>query len=242
MTCAKGMSPMVCDSGRPSLSQDADRALFAESAGTCLLCNSTLFPSDPKRKRSISIAERAHIVAHSDEGPRANSQVSQELRDDSSNIVLLCPNCHTKADKAPESYPSEYLLRAKKSRQRAVSYIGGTPSFSTRADARRGVERILLRNKMLFQAKGPDPASGSTGSRERAAAWSDCVLTEIVPNNHLLVALVEVNEDLATAEELVTAEFLRQHTNALESKHNGEPLLGPAPRFPQQAELLFIEE
>ncbi|RRQ79350.1 HNH endonuclease [Streptomyces griseofuscus] len=233
---------MACVSGRPSLSQDVDRSLFAESAGTCLLCNTTLFPADPKRKRSISIAERAHIVAHSDDGPRANLETSQAFRDDPANIVLLCPNCHTKIDKAPESYPVEFLIKAKKARQQAISHIGGTASFSTRSDARKAAVRILLRNAMCFKAKGPDSETGSIESRERAAVWSDCVLNEIVPNNRLLVALVEVNEDLATSEEIETAELLRQHTDALESKHRGDPLLGPAPRFPEQTASLFMEE
>ncbi|MFF7972214.1 HNH endonuclease [Streptomyces sp. NPDC007905] len=232
---------MACISGRPSLSQDADRALFAESAGTCLLCNTTLFPSDPARKRSIPIAERAHIVAYSDEGPRANADASQEFRDDPANIVLLCPNCHTKIDKAPESYPVESLLKAKKDRQQAIAYIGGTPTFSNRSDARKAAKRLLLRNMTSFRTKGPNPETGAIGSRERAAAWSDCVLNEIVPNNRLLVALIEVNEDLATAEEMETAELLRQHTDALERKHRGETLLGPAPRFPERAEALFSE-
>ncbi len=230
---------MVCTQGRPSFAQDVDRALFAESAGTCLLCNTTLFPSDPKRKKSISIAERAHIVAHSDKGPRANTEVAQESRSDPANIVLLCPNCHTKVDKAPGSYPPEGLIRAKKARQQAVYAIGGTASFSTRSDVRKAAQRILLRNRALFREKGPDPETGAIASRDRAAAWSNAVLNEIVPNNRLLVALVEVNEDLATADEMEVIELLRQHTNALESKHRGEPLLGPAPRFPKQVEALF---
>ncbi|MFJ5219917.1 HNH endonuclease [Streptomyces sp. NPDC088354] len=196
---------------------------------------------DPKRKRSISIAERAHVVAHSDEGPRANSEIPQEQRDDPSNIVLLCPNCHTKVDKAPEGYPAEYLLRAKESRRQAVALIGGTPSFLTRADAHRAVKRILLKNRLSFQEKGPDPENGNIESRERAAVWSSCVINEIVPNNRLIVALVEINEDLAFEGEIEVAEILRQHTDALESKHLGEALLGPAPRFPSGVEMLFAE-
>jgi 5-methylcytosine-specific restriction endonuclease McrA len=224
------------------LGQDADRALFAESAGTCLLCNTTLFPADPKRKRSIPIAERAHIIAHSDDGPRADLDTSQKFRDSPANIVLLCPNCHTKIDKAPESYPAESLLKAKNARQQAISYIGGTPIFSTRSDARKAAQRILLRNLTSFKTKGPNPETGGVESREQATVWSDCVLNEIVPNNRLLVALVEVNADLATAEEMETAELLRQHTNALESKHKGKFILGPAPRFPERTEALFSEE
>ncbi|MEW2118447.1 HNH endonuclease [Streptomyces sp. NPDC005474] len=230
---------VACKSGRPKISDDADRALFAESAGTCLLCNTTLFPEDPKRKRSIPIAERAHIIAHSDDGPRADATVSQELRDAPSNIILLCPNCHTKVDKAPGGYPTEDLLQAKRTRAQAVSQIGGTPSFSSRTEARRAVERLLMRNRIAFRENGPDPQNGAVASREQAEAWTDCVLGEIVPNNRLIEAILDVNTELTTPIERETAELLRQHTNALERKHLGEPVIGPAPRFPQHAEDLF---
>ncbi|MDX3854158.1 HNH endonuclease [Streptomyces sp. AK02-01A] len=230
---------VACKSGRPTLSDDADRALFAESAGTCLLCNTTLFPKDPKRKRSIPIAERAHIIAHSDDGPRADATVSQKLRDAPSNIILLCPTCHTKVDKAPEGYPTEDLLKAKKNRAQAISQIGGTSSFSSRAEARRAVERLLMRNRIAFRENGPDPETGAVASREQAEAWTDCVLREIVPNNRLVEAIVDVNAELTAPGEKETAELLRQHTNALERKHQGEPVIAPAPRFPQDTVELF---
>ncbi|MBP2581826.1 5-methylcytosine-specific restriction endonuclease McrA [Streptomyces sp. PvR006] len=233
---------VICKSGRPTLGDDADRALFAESAGTCLLCNTTLFPKDPKRKRSIPIAERAHVIAHSDEGPRADPSVSQKLRDSPSNIILLCPTCHTKVDKDPEGYPTEDLLNAKRARAQAVSQIGGTPSFSSRVEARRAVERLLMRNRITFRENGPDPETGAVGSREQAEFWADCVLREIVPNNRLIGAIVDVNVELTTPSEREIAELLRQHTNALERKHMGEPILGPTPRFPRRAEDLFAEE
>jgi hypothetical protein len=58
---------LACREGRPSLSQDQDRRLFSESAGTCLLCSEPLFTDLSEGSRSISIAERAHIIAHSDQ-------------------------------------------------------------------------------------------------------------------------------------------------------------------------------
>ncbi|MFE4975519.1 HNH endonuclease [Kitasatospora sp. NPDC056651] len=234
-----GKRPVVCSTGRPSLGQDADRALFAESAGTCLICNNTLFPSDPKRMKSISIAERAHVVAHSDDGPRADPGMPQDLRDDPSNLVLLCPSCHTKADKDPESHPADVLLRAKAARRNAISLIGGTPCFSSRAESRRAVGKLLLKNRVAFREMGPNSEDGAVASDEHATLWSECVLREIVPNNRLIVAIVEINEDLAADEEIEIAELLRHHTDALENKHLGRLLAGPAPRFPEQAELLF---
>jgi hypothetical protein len=80
--------------------------LFAESAGTCLLCNTPLFIDPATLRRSISIAERAHIVAHSERGPRGDRSVPRDYRAHPANIVLLCPTCHTTVDKDPSAYRS----------------------------------------------------------------------------------------------------------------------------------------
>ncbi|MEV5751141.1 hypothetical protein AB0L00_25255 [Actinoallomurus sp. NPDC052308] len=123
-----------------------------------------------------------------------------------------------------------------------MASIGGTPIFTNRLDARRAAERLLLRNRILFETRGPDRSDGSTNSLETAAAWSTVVLDEIVPNNRLLVALVEVNSELATAKDQIAAELLRQHTDDLERKHQSGVLISPAQRFPLQAENLFGSE
>ena len=230
---------MVCKSGRPKLPTDQDRILFSESAGTCLICNTHLFPNGPNRERAILLAERAHIVAYSDDGPRADPSLAPACRSNHRNIVLLCPTCHTKVDKAPDSYPAEDLLRRKETRRQAVDLVGGTPIFSTRPEARRAAERLLARNRSLFEQYGPHPDDGSTKSAEGAHAWTARVLDEIVPNNRLLVALVEMNEDLTTKPDRDAAELLRQHTDDLERKHIEGQTSGPAKRFPVEAEVLF---
>jgi hypothetical protein len=228
---------VACTEGRPKPKAEQDRRLFAESAGTCLLCNATLFPS-PGR---ITIAERAHVVAHSAVGPRGDSRLSSEDRSDPANIVLLCPNCHTQVDKDPEAYPTEWLLARKAARATAVAMIGGTPTFSSRATARRAVESILERNRIIFQTAGPGQ-DGSLPTIESAARWSQHVLDEIVPGNELIVAIVQMNDGLASSSDRTAAELLRLHTKDLAAKHRGEPLIAPARRFPETAVHIFAEE
>ena len=232
---------MACSSGRPRLSDDQDRALFAESAGTCLLCCNTLFPEDPKRRRSVPIAERAHIISHSDHGPRADSSVSPADRDDPANLILLCPTCHTMVDKAPESYPAHDLKRQKCARIHAITAVGNSPICTTRSDARTQAVRLLTRTRLLFEEYGPSPEDGSMASIEAAQAWSEQVLDQIVPLNKLLIALIEVNRDLTTESDRRTAELLRQHTSDLERKHTEDTIIGFAKRFPVEAERLFCD-
>ena len=58
------------------------------------------------------VGEHAHIVAHSDAGPRGDPGMSQEQRDSLDNIILLCRFCHKFVDqKANEEVYSKSKLR-----------------------------------------------------------------------------------------------------------------------------------
>lgn len=226
---------MVCGNGRPQLNRDQDRQLFAESAGTCLLCSAPLFKNGQTHDRTLSIAERAHIVAHSERGPRGDGSVPTSARSDPANIVLLCPTCHVIVDKDPVTYPERLLLSKKQTRAAAIARVGGVPTFASRTDARRAVETILQRNETIFRTVGPDPSDGSLPSTEAAARWRDCVLEDIIPGNELIVAIVEMNPDLTTNADRLAAEQLRLHVQDLSRKHRCSEVLAPALRFPEAA-------
>ena len=140
---------------------------------------------------------------------------------------------------ASDSYPVEELRRRKQARQRAVARIGGTAICSSREEARHEATHLLNRNRLLFEEYGPNPEDGSQDSAEAAIAWTDRVLNEIVPNNQLLMALVEVNDDLASSSDRRAAELLRHHTDDLERKHSDGVISGLATRFPIEVESLF---
>lgn len=67
------------------------------------------------------------------------------------------------------------------------------------------------------------------------------MLDEIVPGNELVVAMVEMNPDLATPADVSAAELLRLHTQDLAAKHRGQEITGPALRFPEEAKEIFEE-
>lgn len=231
---------MACKKGRIKLTTDQDRQLFIDSAGTCLLCQASLFPTSP-RGRSISVAERAHIVAHSPAGPRGWGAEGGPAVGDPANLVLLCPTCHTKVDKMPAEYPAQMLLGLKANRAAAVAKVGGVITYDERAKARTAVEEILRQNRETFNQYGPNRDDGSLPTPEAASKWRELVLTEIVPRNELLYSIVQVNEHLASAADRLAAEHLRAHTRDLAAKHQGGPLLAPSQRFPKAAEDIFSE-
>ncbi len=230
---------MACKNGRPQLSVDQDRQLFIESAGTCLLCQNSLFPTSPGG-RSIQVAERAHIIPHSPEGPRGDAARENVAVDDPANLVLLCPTCHTKVDKAADEYPVTALLDQKRRRAEAVARVGGVIVFSTREQARTAVVALLNANRASFETYGPGP-NGSLSTLEAAAKWRAVVLEELVPRNKLLVSSVELNAELASPTDRKVAAALNIHTADLEAKHRDDTLLAPARRFPADADNLFLD-
>ncbi len=104
------------------------------------------------------------------------------------------------------------------------------------------MELVLERNVATFRAFGPDPADGSLGTTEEATKWSERVLDQIVPGNELIVAIVEMNPNLATAGDRSAAALLTLHTNDLSEKHRSGEILAPALRFPEAAVDIFAGE
>ncbi len=88
---------------RKQIPIDIERELYSKSAGLCNMCKKLVVGYGQ------SIAEKAHICAFSDNenAPRANKDYAYD--NSISNLILLCPNCHTTVDKYPELFPVEHL-------------------------------------------------------------------------------------------------------------------------------------
>lgn len=84
--------------------------LFSKSAGLCNLC----------KQHVPHIAERAHIIAHSADGPRGDTQFIGN-KNSYNNLILLCPSCHSEVDKNPQNYPVDKLRNIKLQHEQGVS-------------------------------------------------------------------------------------------------------------------------
>ena len=71
--------------------------LLAASAGRCTICNNDVM-NDWMTHKKIATAEKAHIKAFSDLGPRADKKLSVEERNAEENLMILCPTCHSTID------------------------------------------------------------------------------------------------------------------------------------------------
>jgi len=71
--------------------------------------------------KTDTLGVMAHIVAKSPQGPRGNSDMSIDERDDYSNLILLCPTHHKIIDASPEEWTVEKLLQLKREHEQWVS-------------------------------------------------------------------------------------------------------------------------
>jgi alr3663 protein len=95
---------------RLSIPASIQKRLYSESAGMCNLC----------RNRVNELNEVAHIIAHSPNGPRGNSEYNTEFINSYENLILLCPTCHREVDDNPDKFPVDFLMIQK---QEHISYV-----------------------------------------------------------------------------------------------------------------------
>ena len=188
---------------------------------------------------AVKLAEVAHIVAASDEGPRGDAKVETSELASLANLILLCPNCHTIVDGAPEEYSVDVLRAWKADHERRLREFLSVRSFDFREDARKELSKILAQNKSVWDRYGPE--SDSAATPEGSRAWLRQVSEVIIPNNLRVSVLLDVNSNLLTPDELrVVAEF-DNHRRALEDRHLGVDVGITAPRFPVDVENLFVD-
>ena len=89
--------------------------LFTVAGGRCEFdnCNRYLLQHHVTHLHG-TFAEMAHIVAFSSSGPRGESELSSDERNDISNLMLLCPTCHKLIDDNAELYTVDTLKEFKR--------------------------------------------------------------------------------------------------------------------------------
>jgi hypothetical protein len=193
--------------------------LFADSGGFCQKpdCLRPLFKD--LEDDTIYIAEMAHIIAASGDGPRSDKIPSETDKAAYSNLILLCPSCHTEIDKAEIHYPVDLILSWKTEHRNRLHRAFGIIKCTDRHSARHLAQRFLRENKVIFETYGPMGDERFNPESPLPKLWSMKMLDTILPNNRNLLSLCDANEDLLTNRELVTVERFRQHVADLEARH-----------------------
>jgi hypothetical protein len=89
--------------------------VWSESGAMCAFadCRHRLVMIDSERDADSLVGEVAHIVAEKQGGPRGNSPLRVDERNEFRNLILLCLAHHKLVDDHPETYSVEMLAKMK---------------------------------------------------------------------------------------------------------------------------------
>lgn len=71
--------------------------LWGRAAGHCQFCNTPVYRHE-RTKETVNLADLAHIIGFSKDGPRGERYLSKKLASDITNLMLLCKACHRTVD------------------------------------------------------------------------------------------------------------------------------------------------
>ena len=194
-------------------------------------CNDYLF-REFEDGHVTSIEEQAHIIAHSDGGPRADTNLHISVRDEFDNLILLCRSCHGMIDKAPDNFSVDLLREWKVNHSAKIDGLFNTPEYSSRLDMAAAVHRLLDENSATFLALGPLSKFGNDVVSDAGSIWKRAVLNTIIPNNRAVYRTLSKNYGLLNEEERGTFHEFKIHLEAFEYNHLSGDRSASAPRFP----------
>jgi len=99
--------------------------LWGKAGGRCQYdgCNTQLY-IDSLTKAEFNIAYIAHIVADKPDGPRGDKILSEKLKSDISNLMLLCDTHHRLVDKEKvNEHPKELLYAMKEVHEQRIELL-----------------------------------------------------------------------------------------------------------------------
>jgi hypothetical protein len=216
-----------------AISEKDIKKLWGRVAGHCSApgcsedCVPFLDPNDP-----TVIGEMAHVIPQSKDWTRGDGESAGE--DTYENLILLCPTCHTKVDKAPEHvYPRELLLKWKADHEARVRSSLSIPRYENLEQLADAIGRILTENHVIWKKVGPDSELAKRNPLSAGARiWSFQKLSTVVPNNKRIARSLDAHKNLVPlADWDACAEFI-QHAAAFEQNAYDRIDSNAVPRFP----------
>jgi len=220
-----------------AISDVAYKILWGRAAGRCSNpgCREDLTVI-LDRPGAYHIGEMAHIIAKSPSGPRGQDAGGPDAYE---NLILLCPTCHKRIDKAPPGEFTEGRLRGwKKGHEDGVRNQGKNERFDSLAQLKAAVSRLLIENRTIWLTLGPksEVATSDPGSN-LYVIWNLRVGDTIVPNNQRIINLIEANVELLPLQEFEVFLAFKNHATAFEE--HWADRLDAYPTFPRVFEEVF---
>lgn len=215
------------------INADVLRMLSAKSGGFCQNpeCNTDLYPLF--QKGSIAtIREAAHIIGFSEDGPRGNHQAGITEINSYENLILLCPSCHTKIDKASSLFPSDLLFSWKNDHEAKIQACFHVPLFKSKNELANEISTLLRQNRVCFETYGPHSRDKHSLLTDAPDMWKAKIFETIIPNNRLLLEMFRKNTHLLSPEEREVVEEFALHKEGFEFNHSSGDKNTSVPLFP----------
>lgn len=215
--------------------------LIANGAGWCYKpdCKTGSLWYVVDDRTTVKLAEVAHIVAASVDGPRGSSDTLEPELVSIENLVLLCPTCHLVIDRAPNNFTVDVIKQWKSGHEAKIRSVLEIQKFNTRKGLNKEVAKVLNYNRLIWLQYGPESGHEDKLITDVSDAWRRKVVTDIIPNTIRLVKLIDLNRDLLAAKEYSAIEMLRLHVSAMQDRHLGGVVNPAAPRFPAGLDEMF---
>lgn len=109
-----------------NVSKKTEILLFTRAGGRCEFdgCNEYLLEHHLTFSEG-NFAQKAHIVAFKENGPRGNDPDRPADINKTENVMLLCHRCHKEIDDHPENYHRKTLEKYKKCHEERIYYVTG---------------------------------------------------------------------------------------------------------------------
>lgn len=187
------------------------------------------------------------MIASSETGPRGEAEHRENIQlDEAENLILLCPNCHTRIDKKElkDHFPPEKLCRMKNKHEEMVQRkLSEYPSFSTKDELFRFAANILLENKEIHSSFGPESDTARNNPfSESVQIWEIKKVTTVIPNNKKIILAFEEHKNLTKLSELRVYNKFKNHAEMFEQNTYGSYRLKEVPEFPPEFEEMIMGE
>jgi hypothetical protein len=129
--------------GAVTITNRTRKLLWGRAGNRCAICRKELVRSEANQGFDSVVGDECHIVASSPKGPRGSDR-GDRPGDRYDNLILLCPNDHTRVDEHPGLWPVERLVAAKARHEQWVASRLGTDLAEADLTQETGT-RLLVR-------------------------------------------------------------------------------------------------
>lgn len=215
------------------------KTLWANAAGLCAFpdCQVKLCIPGGNIAGEHTFGEMAHIKGENPGSNRYDEKQDSRERNSYSNLILLCPNHHTLIDRSENEIKFSVIdLHEIKNRHEVhIARRLQGENFSDKYEVAKKVVPLMEANRVSFFSFGPHSEIAQRNPHSDAyKGWLTERLSTIVPNNRMILRVIEENSGLFSIAENANISKFSLHVRSYERWVNEETSYEGVIRFPKE--------